>query len=48
MQTAGPERVFAFLIGLQAEMQNMKLVVNGKLNRIDQTLLRQRLREGYV
>jgi len=26
----------------------MKLVVNGKLNRIDQTLLRQRLREGYV
>jgi len=48
MQTAGPERVFAFLVGLQAETQNMKLVVNGRLNRIDQTLLRQRLREGYV
>ena len=48
MQTAGPERVFAFLVGLQAEIQNMKLVVNGRLNRIDQTLLRQRLREGYV
>jgi V/A-type H+/Na+-transporting ATPase subunit C len=48
MQTAGPERVFAFLVGFQAEVQNMKLVVNGRLNRIDQTLLKQRLREGYV
>ncbi len=48
MQTAGPERVFAFLVGLQAEIQNMKLVVNGKLNHIDQALLRQRLKEGYV
>ncbi len=48
MQTAGPERVFAFLVGLQAEIQNMKLVVMGRLNRIDQSLLRQRLREGYV
>jgi V/A-type H+-transporting ATPase subunit C len=48
MQTAGPERVFAFLVGLQAELQNTKLVVMGRLNRIDPTLLRQRLREGYV
>jgi V/A-type H+-transporting ATPase subunit C len=48
MQTAGPERVFSFLVGLQVEIQNMKLVVNGRLNRIDQNLLRQRLREGYV
>jgi V/A-type H+-transporting ATPase subunit C len=48
MQTAGPERVFAFLVGLQAEIQNMKLVVTGRLNRIDRTLLRQRLREVYV
>lgn len=48
MQTAGPERVFAFLVGLQAEIQNMKLVVMGRLNRIDQSLLRQRLRESYV
>jgi len=48
MQTAGPERVFSFLVGLQAEIQNLKLVVNGRLNRIDRGLLRQRLREGYV
>jgi V/A-type H+-transporting ATPase subunit C len=48
MQTAGPERVFSFLVGLQIEIQNLKLVVNGRLNRIDRTLLRQRLKEGYV
>ena len=48
MQTAGPERVFSFLVGLQIEIQNLKLVVNGRLNGIDRTLLRQRLKEGYV
>lgn len=48
IQTAGPERVFAFLVGLQSEIQNMKLVVNGRLNRIDQAALRERLREGYA
>ncbi|MBM4271847.1 MAG: V-type ATPase subunit [Deltaproteobacteria bacterium] len=48
IQTAGPERVFAFLAGVQVEVQNLKLVMNGRLNRIDQTLLRQRLRECYV
>jgi V/A-type H+-transporting ATPase subunit C len=48
IQTAGPERVFTFLAGLQTEVQNLKLVMNGRLNGIDQTLLRQRLRECYV
>lgn len=48
IQTAGPERVFSFLAGLYVEVQNLKLVINGRLNRIDQTLLRQRLRECYV
>lgn len=48
LQTAGPERVFGFLVGLQGEIQNLKLVVNGKLNRIDAAVLRQRLRDTYV
>ncbi len=48
LQTAGPERVFSFLAGFQVEIQNLKLVVNGRLNRIDRNLLRQRLRETYV
>ncbi len=43
-QTAGPERVFAFLVALYAEMQNIKLVVCGRLNRVDIDLLRRRLR----
>ncbi len=48
LQTAGPERVFSFLAGFQVEIQNLKLVVNGRMSRIDRNLLRQRLREGYV
>jgi V/A-type H+-transporting ATPase subunit C len=48
IQTAGPERVFSFLAGLHVEVQNLKLVMNGRLNRIDQAVLKQRLRECYV
>ncbi|MCX7966496.1 MAG: V-type ATPase subunit [Syntrophorhabdaceae bacterium] len=47
-QTAGPERVFAFLLGLLTEMQNLKLVVIGRINNIDRDFLRARLRECYV
>jgi V/A-type H+-transporting ATPase subunit C len=47
-QTAGPERVFSFLAGLNVEMQNLKLVVTGKLNRIDRNLLKERLKDCYV
>lgn len=47
-QTAGPERVFAFLAGFLTEMQNLKLVVTGRLNRIDKHLLRERLKDCYV
>ncbi|OPX93450.1 MAG: V-type ATP synthase subunit C [Syntrophorhabdus sp. PtaB.Bin006] len=47
LQTAGPERVFAFLTGLHSEMQNLKLAVSGRLNRIEPTLLKERLREVY-
>lgn len=46
-QTAGPERVFSFLVALYAEMQNVKLVVCGRLNRVDLDLLRRRLRVCY-
>ncbi len=47
-QTAGPERVFSFLAGLSGEMQNLKLVINGRINRIEQKVLKGRLRECYV
>jgi vacuolar-type H+-ATPase subunit C/Vma6 len=48
LQTAGPERVFSFMAGMSNEMANLKLVVSGRLSRIERGLLRQRLREGYV
>ncbi|MEI6155180.1 MAG: V-type ATPase subunit [Deltaproteobacteria bacterium] len=48
LQTAGPERVFSFLAGLNVEMQNLKLVITGRLNRIDQGLLKERLKDCYV
>jgi V/A-type H+/Na+-transporting ATPase subunit C len=43
-ETSGPERVFDFLMALEAEMQNLKLVVTGKINRIDAGSLGARLR----
>lgn len=47
IETAGPERVYAFLAGFHAEIQNLKLVVSGRLNRIDRDVLAQRLRHVY-
>ena len=47
LQTAGPDRVFSFLVGLYQEMQNIKLVVCGRLSRIDPVVLRPRVRECY-
>jgi len=47
LQTAGPERVFTFLTGLHSEIQDLKLVVSGRLNRIEPTILKERLREVY-
>ena len=47
LETSGPERVFAFLAALEAEMQNLKLVVTGKINRLDDDVLAQRLRYIY-
>ena len=46
--TFGPERVFGYLCGLFAEAYNLKLVVCGKINRIDDVLLKARLRRCYV
>jgi vacuolar-type H+-ATPase subunit C/Vma6 len=48
MQTAGPERVFAFLEGFRNEVYNLRLAVNGRLSGIAPDALRQRLREAYA
>ncbi len=48
LQTAGPERVAGFLWGLWTEAFNLKLVISGKLNRIEADALRARVRDTYV
>ena len=48
LQTAGPERVAGFLWGLWVEAFNLKLVISGKLNRIESDALKARVRETYV
>jgi hypothetical protein len=44
----GPERVFAYLVGLRAAARNLKIVVGGRLNHINPALLTERLRWAYA
>ncbi|MDE2216083.1 MAG: V-type ATPase subunit [Planctomycetota bacterium] len=44
----GPERVFGYLCGLTTEVFNLKLVLGGKVYRIENSLLKERLRKTYV
>jgi len=44
----GPERVFGYLCGLTTEIFNLKLVLGGKVHRIENNLLRERLRKPYA
>ena len=44
----GPERVFGYLSGLATEVFNLKLLLGGKVHRVENNLLRERLRETYV
>ncbi|MEP9412035.1 MAG: V-type ATPase subunit [Candidatus Brocadia sp.] len=44
----GPERVFGYLCGFTVEVFNLKLVLGGKVHRIEENLLKERLRKTYV
>jgi len=44
----GPERVFGYLCGLDSEIYNLKLLIGGRINKIDSQLLRERMRNTYV
>lgn len=48
LQTVGPERVAGYLWGLWVQAFNLKLVISGKLNKLDADLLKHRIRETYV
>src|SRR3990172_2897146 len=43
----GPERVFGYLCGLTAEVFNLKLLLGGKVHRIENNLLREQLQKTY-
>lgn len=44
----GPERVFGYLCGLTTEVFNLKLVLGGKVHRLESKFLKERLRKTYV
>lgn len=44
----GPERVLGYLIGLEAELHNLKVAVAGRANGVSAELLEGRLRACYV
>ncbi|MEK6635117.1 MAG: V-type ATPase subunit [Planctomycetota bacterium] len=44
----GPEKVFGYLCGLTTEVFNLKLVLGGKVHKIGNNLLKERLRKAYV
>jgi len=44
----GPERVFGYLCGLTTEVFNLKLLLGGKVHRVENNLLRERLRKTYA
>ncbi|MFA7692235.1 MAG: V-type ATPase subunit [Candidatus Hydrogenedentes bacterium] len=48
LQTAGPERLAGYLWGLWVEVFNLKLLISGKLNKLDADLLKRRIRNTYV
>ena len=43
-----PEKVFGYLCGLTTEVFNLKLVLGGKVHKIGNNLLKERLRKAYV
>ncbi|MDZ4858534.1 MAG: V-type ATPase subunit [Candidatus Hydrogenedentes bacterium] len=47
-QVFGPERVFAYLCALATEAYNLKLIVSGRLSRIDADILKRRLRKPHA
>lgn len=44
----GPERVFGYLCGFTAEVFNLKLVLGGKVHRLENKFLKERLRKPYA
>ena len=44
----GPERVFGYLAGLTAELFNLRLLIGGKVNKLNPQIIKTALRRTYV
>lgn len=46
--TYGPEVIFAYLYAKEMEIKNLRIILISKLNKLDSSFIRERLRETYV
>lgn len=46
--TFGPERVFGYLAGLTTELFNLRLLIGGKVNKLNPQIIKDALRRAYV
>ncbi len=44
----GPEPVIAYLMAKETEIKNLRIVFTGKINRLPENTIRERLRETYA
>ncbi len=46
--TFGPEPIFAYIVAKETEIKIIRIIMVGKLNNVDTTLIRERVREVYA
>ncbi|MCK9225887.1 MAG: V-type ATPase subunit [Candidatus Muirbacterium halophilum] len=46
--TLSVETVIAFVLGIEFELKNLKMILEGKFNNVPETVIKERLRETYV
>ena len=44
----GPEPVIAYLMAKETEIKNLRIIFTGKINRLPENTIRERLREAYA
>lgn len=48
MVTIGVEPVIAYLFAKETEIKNVRIIMTGRINKLPQDMIRERLRKGYV
>jgi V/A-type H+-transporting ATPase subunit C len=44
----GPEPIVVYMFAREAEIRNLRIILVGKLNKVSESLIRERLRDSYV